>query len=207
MAKKILFVGEMPSAGEIDSLAALCDVTPAKFSALFDYGTIFAKEVPWVPADAVIRADALLADTVNPVLVLCGERVAAAFGVGKEPMLNPFPLGIGTDEEAPEQVRLVVKIMPSSGDKLYRKKGKRRLAKGLLRGFVTMSQQPATEEEARRCCAIVRNALGDNMDIITRQWVDGIEKDLDDGKGADKYDLGQLMLHYARNVDRWVKPK
>lgn len=213
MAKKLMFVGEFPDDRVRLALATLCGISLAKFDGLFDYGTLFNKEVKWFPRDAALRADALLKETVHPVLVLCGPRVAEAFGVAAQSFSEPFALGVeeieelasGNDKQT-EQVRLVIKVLPFPNDKFYKRRGKRVLTKSLMQGLVAMNQQPVTPEEALAACDIVRKALGEDMDLITKLHVEAIEKDLKAGKVVDNSDLRRLMVEYARNVKLWVNP-
>ena len=213
MDKKVAFIGEMPSAGEVDALSTLCGVSPAKFSALFDYATLFNKEVPWFARDAALCAQAFLRSTTYPILVLCGPRVSEAFGVAALPMLAAFPLEIQADHTAgvhsmdgfAPQVRLTIKIMPSQADKFYRKKGKRVEAKALMQSLVIMNQAPATAEEARACCNTVRRALGANKDLVTELHLRDVERALDEGQEVDSFELRKLMIEFARNVKLWVK--
>lgn len=208
---KVIFVGEFPDDRVRVAVAALCGLSLAKFDGLFDYGTLFTKEIKWLPRDAALRADTLLKDTSHPILVLLGSRVAGAFGVNDQPFSEPFALGVeeiealnaGNDQA--EQVRLVIKLHPFPDEKFYKKKGRRVGTKRLLQSLVIMHQIPVTPEEAQAACDTVFLALGDDMDLITKMHITSIERDLKAGKTVDNSDLRRLMIEYARNVKMWVK--
>jgi hypothetical protein len=204
MAKKVLFIGEMPKNGAKEALAKLCGISVEKFDTLFDYCTLFTKEVMWFPKDAAMRATMLLRETPHPMLVLDGLRVAEAFGVTAQPLFETFALGDGEGEEA-DRMFAVLKIAPAK-DRFYRKESHRRLAKTVMRLLVTMCQVPATPDEANVCCQTVRNALGDNMSLWTRKHVEDCERKLANGETVDNHDLAQLMASYANDVKQWVRP-
>lgn len=191
--------------GDKDALANLCGITPAKFDQIFDYATLFTKEVPWHKKDAKMRGDMLLKETPHIMLVLVGQRVAEAFGVAVEPMFETFAMADGEGEA--ERVFACLKIVATTKDRYYKKELQRRQAKATMSAVVTMCQLPVSPEQARICCDIVRKALGDSMSFWTKKHVEDIEKKLDDGRLVDKHDLGGLMAAYASDVDKWVRPE
>lgn len=206
-----MFVGEFPDDRVRMALANLCGLSLAKFDGLFDYASLFVREVTWLKRDAALRADALLKETPHPMLVLCGERVAEAFGVAGQPFSEPFALSVEEElalmdgKDQTEQVRLVIKVYPFPKERFYKRKNKRVLTKALMQNLVVMNQMPVTPEEAQAACDVVRTALGEDMDLITKMHVQAIEKDLAAGKTVDNSDLRRLMIEYARNVKLWVK--
>lgn len=202
--KKVLFVSDLPSVGAKDALANLIGITPAKFDLIFDHCTLFTKDVPWHEGDGKMRADMLLKETPHLVLVLVGENVSKAFGIKTEPLFQPFALAEG--EEGKERVFMAIKIVATTKDRFYKKDANRLLAKQVLGDLVTMCQLPASAEDARIACAIIRAALGDSMSIWTKKHVEDVERKLEAGELVDKHDMSQMMAAYASDVRQWVRP-
>lgn len=206
--KKLMFVDDMPHAGHRDALARLCGLTVERFEDTFEYGVLFTRVIPWEIDGAIFKVGHLLKESAHPILVLVGAKVHAAFGVEEQPIFEPFMLGeeIATEPvngqvDLIPQVRMIIKIPAAEDTKFLKDAKMRRKAKQILGDLVAMHRTPVSDVDAERCCKVVRSIGDDNISFWTRKVLTEIEGNLKAGKLVDKYDLGQLMGCYAKDVE------
>lgn len=200
--KKLMFVDDMPHPGHRETLATLCGLTVERFDETFEYGVLFTRVIPWEIEGAIFKVGHLLKESAHPILVLVGPKVHAAFGVEEQPVFEPFMLGEEIEGQIGviPQVRMILKI-PAAEDTRFKKDPKlRQRAKQILADLVTLHRTPVAAIDAERCCKVVRTIGDDNISFWTRKVLTEIEGNLKAGKLVDKYDLGQLMGCYAKDV-------
>lgn len=184
--KKVVIVDAFGTGVFKPEAALLCGISEERLDLIADY-----VELPHGPRFSAVQARAAVAGlTLNhEVLILVGPETLEAFSLDPREPGKPFTCAFGGG------VHLGIYI-----PRKKQKEHERRALMRVLGDVVAMCQVPVSESDVKIAVAVVKNLGDENISFWTRKVLNEIEDKLEAGKAVDKWDLGQLMFCFAKDV-------